>query len=437
MRDVFVSYASDDRASADAIVRALERDGLTCWIAPRDITPGANWADAIAAAIEASRTALFVMTANANESRHVAREAERADRHQRPLIPVLIEDIEPRGALAYYFGAAQWVTAYTSPLSGQLAVITTAMRQAIGSESVRRSSTISSLDDGDLVALARSICWDIRPHLVGAVAPEDVVTIEEPKPGQQTKFIDLAAVKAARATIDDWAAATGTSVYLSGEDIAPVAREEANEPIVCVLDALDGTQHWIRGRNLWCTALSLFRRGDDGYKLRVSAIQMADGALYIAREDTQETFLDGETTPLVADTTPVALDQAHVCTVSRRPDQHQILAQRLARGSPFGGLYSFGGNPILIEVVLGNYDAVFQPDASSIGDAQELWDWLPGGHIALRGGCTVFDLAGDTIDVPAAAAAALRGESDGYPFVAAADPALAAAIAAWLEDGTT
>jgi fructose-1,6-bisphosphatase/inositol monophosphatase family enzyme len=223
-------------------------------------------------------------------------------------------------------------------------------------------------------------------------------------------------------------------VYLSGEDIAPIARTAPREPILCVLDALDGTQHWIRGRNMWCTAVSLFRQDDDGYELRVSAVQMPDGALYVAREDTREAFLDGDPTPLAADPAPVAMEQAHVCTVTRRPDQYRILAPLIAAGSPFGGLYSFGGNPILVELVLGSYNAIFQPDASSIGDAQELWDWLPGGHIAVRGGCTVLDLSGEPIDIPAAAAAAVRGESGGYAFVAAADPALAAATVTWLED---
>ena len=50
-RDVFVSYASQDAAIANAVVLALERDGLTCWVAPRDVTPGALYADGIIRAI--------------------------------------------------------------------------------------------------------------------------------------------------------------------------------------------------------------------------------------------------------------------------------------------------------------------------------------------------------------------------------------------------
>ena len=50
-RDVFVSYASQDVAIADAIVATLERNGFRCWIAPRDVTPGSQYADEIVGTI--------------------------------------------------------------------------------------------------------------------------------------------------------------------------------------------------------------------------------------------------------------------------------------------------------------------------------------------------------------------------------------------------
>ena len=41
--DVFVSHSVKDKAVADAIVARLEADSVTCWIAPRDVVPGADW----------------------------------------------------------------------------------------------------------------------------------------------------------------------------------------------------------------------------------------------------------------------------------------------------------------------------------------------------------------------------------------------------------
>jgi hypothetical protein len=54
-RDVFISYASQDAAVAHAIVESLEAQGLKCWIAPRDVKPGAQYADAIVRAINEAK----------------------------------------------------------------------------------------------------------------------------------------------------------------------------------------------------------------------------------------------------------------------------------------------------------------------------------------------------------------------------------------------
>ena len=40
--DVFISYASEDHEVGEQVCGALEASGITCWIAPRDIPPGAG-----------------------------------------------------------------------------------------------------------------------------------------------------------------------------------------------------------------------------------------------------------------------------------------------------------------------------------------------------------------------------------------------------------
>ena len=84
--DVFVSYASQDAAVANGIVEALEKHGITCWIAPRDVTPGAFYADAIVGAINASRVLVVLLTQNAVGSTHVLREVERASAKRHPVV---------------------------------------------------------------------------------------------------------------------------------------------------------------------------------------------------------------------------------------------------------------------------------------------------------------------------------------------------------------
>jgi TIR domain len=56
---VFVSYASQDSVVAEGLCAALERDGIACWIAPRDVRPGDFYADAIVQAINACKMLLL------------------------------------------------------------------------------------------------------------------------------------------------------------------------------------------------------------------------------------------------------------------------------------------------------------------------------------------------------------------------------------------
>lgn len=40
-RPVFISYASRDAGVAETVCQSLESHGASCWIAPRDVKPGA------------------------------------------------------------------------------------------------------------------------------------------------------------------------------------------------------------------------------------------------------------------------------------------------------------------------------------------------------------------------------------------------------------
>ena len=48
-------YASQDPAIAIALAENLEQHAIKCWIAPRDVTPGSQYADEIVAAIMAPK----------------------------------------------------------------------------------------------------------------------------------------------------------------------------------------------------------------------------------------------------------------------------------------------------------------------------------------------------------------------------------------------
>ena len=118
--DVFISYAIADKLTADAACAALESASIRCWIAPRDVLPGMDYAEAIIEALEKCRGMLLIFSSNANRSNQVKREVERAVHHGIPIIPFRIEDVPPARALEYYISSPHWLDALTPPLEEHL-----------------------------------------------------------------------------------------------------------------------------------------------------------------------------------------------------------------------------------------------------------------------------------------------------------------------------
>jgi hypothetical protein len=118
--DVFVSHSVKDKTVADAIVARLEADSVTCWIAPRDVVPGADWGESIIDAIESSRIMILIFSRNADASSQIKREVERAVNKGVYIIPFRVDDIPPTKSLEYFISTSQWMDAFSPPLERHL-----------------------------------------------------------------------------------------------------------------------------------------------------------------------------------------------------------------------------------------------------------------------------------------------------------------------------
>lgn len=112
MKQVFVSYASADKAVAYEIVEYLEGAGISCFIAPRDISGGKAYAKALMEAIDQCDLVLLVASSAILPSEHVLNEVEAVINKKKLLLPILVEDFEMSDEYKYYLGRKQWVTAY-------------------------------------------------------------------------------------------------------------------------------------------------------------------------------------------------------------------------------------------------------------------------------------------------------------------------------------
>jgi TIR domain-containing protein/uncharacterized protein DUF4328 len=130
---VFISHASEDRDVAEAVCDAIEARGVRCWIAPRDITPGQDYAEALYEAIVECRALVLVLSERSVASQQVLREVEQALRDSDPIIPFRIDDAQLPPGLQFRIGKADWLAGSTVDLSSQIGMLADRMQAQFGS----------------------------------------------------------------------------------------------------------------------------------------------------------------------------------------------------------------------------------------------------------------------------------------------------------------
>jgi len=114
-QDVFISYCAEDRKVAEAIKAFLVSRGFSCWKAPEDLAPGADWPESISQAIQLGRVVVLVWSAASMDSEDVFRELSLASRHHLAIVPLRLEAVEPKEGWDYYLVPTQWLAAFPPP----------------------------------------------------------------------------------------------------------------------------------------------------------------------------------------------------------------------------------------------------------------------------------------------------------------------------------
>ncbi len=125
---VFISHSSEDREVAEQVCDMIEKRGLKCWIAPRNIVPGREYASEIIDAINGCGALVLVLTENANNSKFVAKEVERAVDRGKPVIPLRVREVKPGKSLELFISSSHWIDAFTSPMDAKMDQLESALR---------------------------------------------------------------------------------------------------------------------------------------------------------------------------------------------------------------------------------------------------------------------------------------------------------------------
>lgn len=109
--NIFISHSSEDFTIAENVCSLLEDNGHRCFLAPRDIRSGYEYAEEIMNGIESSELMLLFLSKKANQSPHVLREVERAVSKHIPIIVYKLEEMELSKSMEYFLMSHQWVSA--------------------------------------------------------------------------------------------------------------------------------------------------------------------------------------------------------------------------------------------------------------------------------------------------------------------------------------
>ncbi len=130
--EVFISYSTKDKQMANAVCHYLEQEKIRCWIAPRDVKPGANFAAEIVDAIPQSKIMLLILSKSSNSSKQVLREMEIAVNNDLVVIPLRIEDIVPTGSMSYYLSTTQWIDIIDGEIDSRLNILVDRIAGIVG-----------------------------------------------------------------------------------------------------------------------------------------------------------------------------------------------------------------------------------------------------------------------------------------------------------------
>ena len=130
-REIFISYSSQDKSTAETVRESLENAALSCWIAPRDIIPGRKYAEAILDGIDQCKVFLLVLTGSANASPQVEMEVNRAASQNKLILSFKLDQGKLSKSLEYYLGNRHWLEAANPPQQQDYEALISAVRRLL------------------------------------------------------------------------------------------------------------------------------------------------------------------------------------------------------------------------------------------------------------------------------------------------------------------
>lgn len=106
---VFLSHSSENSKEVREVCALIEKEGYKCFLAPRDIRSGHEYAEEIIDGIDNSDVMLLLLSEKSNSSPHVLREVERAVSKKIPIVVYELEKVQLSKSMEYFLMTHQWL----------------------------------------------------------------------------------------------------------------------------------------------------------------------------------------------------------------------------------------------------------------------------------------------------------------------------------------
>ncbi len=116
MKDVFISYKTEEFDEANWVKTTLETNGISCWMAPMCIPGGSSYAVEIPQAIRECKVFVLILSEKSQLSKWVPRELDQAINEGKTVLPFMLENCPLRDDFNFYLTNVQRYAAYESKI---------------------------------------------------------------------------------------------------------------------------------------------------------------------------------------------------------------------------------------------------------------------------------------------------------------------------------
>lgn len=107
--DVFISYSRLDKEKTDIVCQYLDQYDISYWIDREGVHHGNNFKEEIIDAIESATILLFISSMNSNKSPNTVKEVSIAEKYNKVVIPIRIDDSSYNRSLEYDLCNNDWM----------------------------------------------------------------------------------------------------------------------------------------------------------------------------------------------------------------------------------------------------------------------------------------------------------------------------------------